>query len=177
MNFVVLYGPPAVGKFTVARELAKLTGYKLFHGHLTWNMVTPIFEWGSDTYKRVLPKVRRLVFEEAARSNTNLIFTFVYSPSRGHIAETNYFQPVEKCGGKLCLVRLYANKEVTEKRVTNRSRAEAGKLNTVSALRDYHRKLPDLNQSIPNRKSLELDTGQLSPVDSARAIDAFYALS
>ena len=177
MNFVVLYGPPAVGKLTVARALAKLTGYKLFHGHLTWNMVTPLFEWGSDAYKRVLPEVRRLVFEEAARSDIDLIFTFVYSPSRGHIAETKYFQAVEKRGGKLCLVRLYADEDVTEERVTNRSRAEAGKLNTVSALRDYHRKVPDLNQNIPNRKSLELDTGQLSPVDSARAIDAFYDLS
>ncbi len=34
MKLVFIYGPPASGKLTVARELAALTGYKLFHNHL-----------------------------------------------------------------------------------------------------------------------------------------------
>ena len=34
MKLVVLHGPPAVGKLTVARELARLTGWRLFHNHL-----------------------------------------------------------------------------------------------------------------------------------------------
>jgi shikimate kinase len=33
MNFIVIFGPPAVGKMTVGQELARLTGYKLFHNH------------------------------------------------------------------------------------------------------------------------------------------------
>ncbi len=35
MRLVFIYGPPGVGKLTVARELAALTGFKLFHNHLT----------------------------------------------------------------------------------------------------------------------------------------------
>jgi tRNA uridine 5-carbamoylmethylation protein Kti12 len=31
MKLIFLYGPPAVGKLTVAQELVTLTGYKLFH--------------------------------------------------------------------------------------------------------------------------------------------------
>ena len=34
MKHLFLYGAPAVGKLTVAKELADLTGYKLFHNHL-----------------------------------------------------------------------------------------------------------------------------------------------
>ena len=34
MQFVVLYGRPAVGKLTVARELSALTGYAVFDNHL-----------------------------------------------------------------------------------------------------------------------------------------------
>ena len=34
MDFVFLYGAPAVGKLTVGRELARLTGVRLFDNHL-----------------------------------------------------------------------------------------------------------------------------------------------
>ncbi len=38
MQLVYLYGPPGVGKLTVARELVALTGFKLFHNHLAVNL-------------------------------------------------------------------------------------------------------------------------------------------
>ena len=176
MKFVVLYGPPAVGKLTVAQELAMQTNYKLFHGHLTWNAVTPIFEWGSASYRRVLPEVRRIMLEEAAQYSIDLIFTFVFSVSRKHLADKYYFQAVEKHGGEVCLVRLFASKEVTEQRVTNQSRIEAGKLHTVESLRNYHEKLSDLDQLIPDRFSLEVDTGKLSPQAASEAIVSHYKL-
>ena len=175
MKFVALYGPPAVGKLTVAQELEKLTGFKLFHSHLTWNAVTPIFEWGSESYNRVLPEVRRIMIMEAARADIDLIFTFVYSPLRGYLS-ASYFEAVEKHGGEVCLVRLFADKAVTEQRVTNRSRAEAGKMHTVEELRDYWQKLADLDQRVAKRHSLELNTGELTPAESAKAIVSCYDL-
>jgi len=39
MELLFIYGPAAVGKLTVARELAKLTGFRLFHNHLTVDAV------------------------------------------------------------------------------------------------------------------------------------------
>ena len=35
MKFVIIFGPPAVGKMTVGYELAKFTGLKVFHNHMT----------------------------------------------------------------------------------------------------------------------------------------------
>jgi shikimate kinase len=35
MKLVILFGPPAVGKMTVGQQLANLTGFKLFHNHMT----------------------------------------------------------------------------------------------------------------------------------------------
>lgn len=66
MKLIFLYGPPAVGKLTVAKELAALTGFKLFHNHLTVDVATSIFEHGSEPYHRVLRKIRFSVLEEAA---------------------------------------------------------------------------------------------------------------
>ena len=34
MKLVVLFGPPAVGKLTVAREVAARMGWRLFHNYL-----------------------------------------------------------------------------------------------------------------------------------------------
>jgi len=33
MHLVMLFGPPAAGKMTVGAEIARPTGYKLFHTH------------------------------------------------------------------------------------------------------------------------------------------------
>lgn len=41
MKFVLIFGPQAVGKMTVGQELAKITGLKLFHNHMTIDLVNP----------------------------------------------------------------------------------------------------------------------------------------
>src|SRR5207249_6103945 len=50
MRLVFIYGPPASGKLTVATELAKLTGFKLFHNHVSIQFVQSIFEFGTKTF-------------------------------------------------------------------------------------------------------------------------------
>ncbi|MBD0327065.1 MAG: AAA family ATPase, partial [Pyrinomonadaceae bacterium] len=47
MKLIFLHGLPGVGKLTVARELAKLTGFKVFHNHLAVDLVESLFEFGS----------------------------------------------------------------------------------------------------------------------------------
>ena len=39
MKLVVLHGPPAAGKLTVALELEPLTGFQVFHHHLTVDLI------------------------------------------------------------------------------------------------------------------------------------------
>lgn len=176
MKLVVIYGPPAVGKLTVAKEIARLTGIKLFHNHLTWNAVTAIFDWRSEAYERTLPEIRRVIFREAARSDIDLLFTYVFSLSRWEIGES-YFESVEQLGGVVCPVRLLAAREILEQHVVGESRAEVGKLNTVEELQSYFEKVTDTGHPIPDRPSLELDTGALSSEEAAEAVIAHYELS
>src|SRR5438067_8306308 len=79
MKWVILYGPPGVGKLTVGTELARLTGFKLLHNHLSVNMVTAVFERGSEPWGRVLQGVRRVVLTEAARQGIDVITTNVFN--------------------------------------------------------------------------------------------------
>ena len=47
MKLIFIYGSPAVGKLTVAQEIAEQTDFKVFHNHLTIDAVTPVFEFGT----------------------------------------------------------------------------------------------------------------------------------
>ena len=61
MNLVFIYGPPGVGKFTVATELAELTGYKLFHNHQSIDAVRAVFTFGDQPFPRLVHRIRLLV--------------------------------------------------------------------------------------------------------------------
>ena len=80
MKFVVIFGPPAVGKMTVGHELARLTGLRLFHNHMTIDLVLSFFEFGQPAFHRLVAEFRRRIFEEVAASDLpGLIFTFVWA--------------------------------------------------------------------------------------------------
>jgi len=67
MKLIFIYGPPAVGKLTVAQELAKITGYKIFHNHLTIDLLEPIFERGTTIFAKTVDKYRLELIEAAAK--------------------------------------------------------------------------------------------------------------
>jgi hypothetical protein len=54
MKLVVIFGPPAVGKMTVGYELARLTGLRLFHKHMTIDLVLNFFEFGDERFLRLV---------------------------------------------------------------------------------------------------------------------------
>src|SRR4026208_1379641 len=80
MKFVIIFGPPAVGKMTVGYELAKLTGFRLFHNHMTIELVLNFFDFGQPQFHRLVGEFRRRIFEEVATSDLpGLIFTYVWA--------------------------------------------------------------------------------------------------
>lgn len=80
MKLVILFGPPAVGKMTVGFELERLTGLRLFHNHMTIDLVLRFFNFGTPPFQRLVDEFRTRIFEEVAASNLpGLIFTFVWA--------------------------------------------------------------------------------------------------
>ena len=79
MKLIFIYGPPAIGKLTVAKELVKLTNYKLFHNHMTLDTVAPILEFDTDAFWGLVERLRLLILEEAAKQKVKgTIFTYCY---------------------------------------------------------------------------------------------------
>lgn len=79
MKLVLIFGPQAVGKMTVGQELAKITELKLFHNHMTIDLISNFFDYGTETGQKLVHSFRFQIFEEVAKSNLEgLIFTFTW---------------------------------------------------------------------------------------------------
>jgi len=79
MHLVVIFGPPAVGKMTVGMELSRLTGYRLFHNHMSVEPIKDVFDYGTPSFGRLVGEIRRRVVEEAVVADLpGLVMTFVW---------------------------------------------------------------------------------------------------
>lgn len=122
-KLVILFGPPAVGKMTVGRELEKISGLRLFHNHMTIEMVLPFFEFGSKEFNKLTGNFRRQILEEVANSDLQgLIFTFVWDFNQENEKKfidslTSIFHDV---GGESFYIEL----EASQKERLNRNRGE-----------------------------------------------------
>ncbi len=122
MKFVIIFGPQAVGKMTVGQELEKITDLKLFHNHMTIELVFPYFSYGTPQGKRLVSLFRQEIFEEVAKSNLpGLIFTYVWAFDSKEDAE--YIRKISELftahGGQVCYVELEA--DLPERLKRNRS--------------------------------------------------------
>ena len=169
MDLVYLYGPPAVGKLTIATELARRTGFRVFHNHLSIDCVRPLFDFGTEPFWRQVHAIREGILAEAAREGTNLIFTTVYAGETSEPQTSRRFEAVLGHGGRVHPVRLTCDRMIMEARVTDQGRRDLGKLASVDGLRSAWAK-EDLAAIIPGAESLHLDTGELSPAAAADKI-------
>jgi len=175
MNLVFIYGPPGVGKLSVAREVVRATGYRLFDNHVSIRCADSVFDFGTRPFWRVVGTIRDLVFEEAAAAGVSLVFTFVYAHPQDmpHVERMCGFY--EARGGRALLVRLFCARGELERRLPRPGRAEAGKLSSLDTLRDLLER-HDLFSPVPGRESLEIDNTRLAPEEVARLIAEHYHL-
>ena len=77
-KFVFIFGPQAVGKMTVGQELAKETGLKLFHNHMTIDLLEPLFGFSEEMW-RLTHQFRKDIFQSFLQSDhAGMIFTKVW---------------------------------------------------------------------------------------------------
>jgi hypothetical protein len=176
VKLVVIYGAPAVGKLTTARALAALTGFKLLHNHLTFDLARSMFEFPSAPFTEFAGKVRLLAFEAAARARLpGMIFTFVYAAPDDDAFVKAMVEAVESRDGSVAFVRLVCGAEAHERRVTAPERKGFGKITSVKQLREVLARW-NLSSGIALGESLELDNSLLDAELAARRIAAHFSL-
>jgi len=175
MDLVYIYGPPAVGKLTVATELAGLTGYAVFHNHLSIDCALPLFEFGTGAFWRLVADIRDSCIEAAAREDRSLIFTNVYAHPDDLANANRRFAAVEGHGGRVCLVQLTSTVAVLAARVLGEHRAAMGKLADIEQLQELLGS-NDLVTPIPGRAGLTIDNSDIDAAATARIIAGHYGL-
>lgn len=111
MTLVIIFGPPAVGKMTVGLALEQMTGFRLFHNHMTVDPVIRLFPFESPAYRRLVPEFRRRIFEEfAASDEPGLIFTFVWAmgDDGDRAFVDSAVETFRRCRAETCFVELEA---------------------------------------------------------------------
>jgi hypothetical protein len=170
MKLIFLYGLPGVGKLTVARELEMLTGFRVFHNHLTVDLVQSVFEFGSQPFVELREKIWLEVFFRAAEAKlAGLIFTFVFEKTVGNSFIGNVRSVVESTGGEVHFVELQCSSPVLEGRITAPSRQGFGKLTSLELFRQL-REAGAFDDSGAPADRLVVNTTEVSAREAARLI-------
>ena len=177
MKLVMIFGDAAVGKMTVGQELMKMTNLRLFHNHMTIEMVIDVFGYYD---ANVVAKLREVMFESYAESqNEGLIFTYMWAFDQqsdwdyvNHVSEI-----FKKQGAELYYVELVAPLEIrlvrnaTENRLKHKPSKrdlEASNQRVMNASTNY--RIVSRDGEIPFENYIKIDNSYLSPKACAKMI-------
>lgn len=174
MNLVFIYGPPAAGKLTVAKELAKATGYTIFHNHQTRDLVQQLYPNDLSEKYELVQTLRLNIFDFLARHDTNTIFTYVYDGPDDDSFVKEVVGRVEKHGGNVLFVELRPTDDVLMHRVDSDSRKEHRKLTSKELLRANLGKITYKSVSYTN--ILRIDNSSIEPDEVATMVVDYFDL-
>ena len=170
MKLIFLHGLPGVGKLTVPRELARLTGFRVFHNHLAVDLVESVFEFGSPPFVELREKIWLEVFSRAVAAKLNgLIFTFGFDRT----VQPNFIEDtrraIESFDGEVLFVELTCSTAELERRIEDPTREAFGKLFSVERFRELKEAGAFVDPGIP-KDHLIVDTTELSASEAALLI-------
>ncbi|MFF2091341.1 shikimate kinase [Paenibacillus sp. NPDC058174] len=186
MKLVIVFGPQAVGKMTVGQQLEQITDLKLFHNHMTIELVSPYFNYGSPQGNRLVGLFREEIFQEVAKSDlAGLIFTYVWGFDLP--GDWEYIRHVseifESQGGTVYYVELEA--DLQERLVRNKS---PHRLEHKPTKRNLARSEQDLIHTMENHRLnshegeiqkehyLRINNTEIGPEEVARRIKEHFKL-
>jgi hypothetical protein len=167
---ILLYGPPAAGKLTVARCLASRYGVKLLDNTLTIEVALRLFDFGTEPFVGLVERLRYELVESAAGAGIDIVSTFVYA----HPVDRPYVDRLigitERGGGTMTFVQLKPPAAVLEQRAVQPSRATMAKFRDPAKVRQV---LADYDLDTPiHPDDLSIDNSDIPPEEVAATIAA-----
>ena len=174
MDLILIYGPPATGKNTLANELLKKKGYKFLHNHAIIDLAMSSLDKNKPSFWTFCWKLRFEVVKEAVNERIKgLIMSMAFTGTQNEIKSMNKIvKYVEGAGGKVKIIKLVCDFEELKKRVSSESRKKFGKVQTIKGLKSWYEDYNEID-IVPNKEMLILDNTKLSPKKSTDKIIEF----
>jgi hypothetical protein len=167
MRLIFLWGLPASGKLTVAKEVAAMTGWKVFHNHLTVDLLLSVFPFGSQEFIELREQIWLAVFEAAAKNATSgLIFTFNPENTVRQAFINDTLRVVSRHGGRVEFVEMLCEEGALEKRLDTPDRRAFEKLISVAKFRELRELGVFASPQMPVPQ-MRVDTSGQSPHEAA----------
>lgn len=177
MNLVFIHGLPGVGKLTVGLALETLTGYRVFHNHLTVDLVSSVFDFGTQPFRELREQIWLAVFRRAlAEQLDGLVFTFAFEKTVAEDFVPRVVEMVEGEGGRVMFVFLRCEAEAHKGRIGEPSRVNYGKLTSFELFEELSASETIFTCERIGRDDLILDNTHLSPEEAARRIVEHFDL-
>lgn len=186
MKLVIIFGPHAVGKMTVGQELSKLTGLKLFHNHMTIDIVHDLFDNMPKEKNRLINLFRKEIFEAYSKSDEyGMIFTYMWAFDRKE--DCDYISYVEGLfasrGADVYYVELAADYDLriernkTENRLLNKpTKRNIEHSENVFRYLESNYRLNSLEDEISKKNYVKINNSNITPDIVAQMIKDKFAL-
>lgn len=173
MELLFIYGAPGVGKLTVAEEVSKKTGMKIFHNHLTFDFASSFFEPFSKEFNMFREELMVNSLKALVKQEINgLILTYCYT--KEDLPFINKIQEIctrENINISYVLLTCDANENL--KRVVNEERKKYKKLVDEEIWKNINNNY-NLSEFIPDVQVKTINNTDLSPENTADLIvDSF----
>jgi predicted kinase len=174
-DFVFIYGPPAAGKYTIAKALADQLKWPLFHNHVVIDCVSSLLKRGEPGFLEACADVRVALMQHALSAGKSMVSTFVYAREVDDAFVARIRATTESAGARFCAVQLVCAQASLNERCVAPHRAGMGKIATVETLRSVLQAY-DCFERIPGDVSLPIDTDASSVEQSVQSIREHFAL-
>lgn len=179
-KLIMITGPQAVGKMTVGQELVKLTDFKLFHNHMSIDLVNNFFSYSTKEGQDMVKLIRVNMLEFFAKSSIpGIIFTCVVNYDKASDMENidNFKKIFESHGGEFYYVELNAPLDIRldRNKTENRLLYKPEKQNIeFSEKQIFHAEEKHRNYSFPNelnfKNYIKIDNSNLTATETAKII-------
>lgn len=109
---VIIIGPQAVGKMAVGMALREKYNYRLFHNHMTIELVNELYGHLGKTSWELIGQLRHLIFEDVKkRPLDGFVFTYMmdFDSEKEHAHIKELIESFQACDYKVVLLELEAD--------------------------------------------------------------------
>lgn len=172
VRVLILCGLPGVGKLSIARELSRVHGYRVFHNHLVFDAVEALLPFGSPAFVELRERFWVELLTRAVQDRVgNVIFTIARDGCIDATFLLGLVQLLSQLEAEVHCIELTCNDKELERRVASAERASFGKVHSVARFREL-RAVGAFPLFVMPPGTMSIDTSDLSALQAAASIES-----